>query len=269
MAKLSKQERLLKRYSKDGFTGAERKLIAQKLGLKLGEVRRLTRSYMEKLSINKAPKAPATNKNFVSTPSGFTQGSTKPFKQAQKNQVIGPPMSLEYMAKLRGETTTPTKPTPPPAPPTAPTPPDLTSIIEGILGSQPTPPNLTIDPSIGSLEPEVQTATNTLEELQNTYNQQNEGFVKEIEQLRGDIGGYEEQIGKYRDQVSDMSSQLLEQAKNARQFRNMDTSYLTNKTASGIRLRRSKKFRSGDFALGTSGLNRRNRSPLQISNVNL
>jgi hypothetical protein len=49
----------------------------------------------------------------------------------------------------------------------------------------------------------------------------------------------------------------------------MDTQYLTNNNASGIRLRRSKRFKSGDFALGASGLNRKNRAPLKISNVNL
>ena len=61
----------------------------------------------------------------------------------------------------------------------------------------------------------------------------------------------------------------MDNAQKAKQFKQMDTQYLTNNSASGIRLRRSKKFKSGDFALGASGLNRKNRAPFKIRNVNL
>ena len=288
--KNSKQERLLKRYSKGGFTNAERKLLSKKLGLKLSKVRRLTKAYSKQLKISSSSKN-TTNKNTnksksnpfniksstyapgvsapgVKKPKGYDK-TPNPFKGPSIPKNPGVPYHPDVIKAANKKT--PPKNTTQPKNPSSPVDPNnIAEIVRGIIGDQtPTAPELTVDPRIGNLEGELETANTNLENLQNLYNTSNENYLNQVDQLRGDISGYEDQIGSYRDQVSDMSSQLLEQAQNARQFKKMDTQYLSNNTASGIRLRRSKKFRSGDFALGTSGLNRKNRSPLKISNVNL
>ena len=291
MAKLSKQERLLKRYSKNGFTKAERKLIAKKLGIKLGQARKLTRAYAKQFKIDGGQTSAGNNKSTTKNPFGTKTTSyapglslpgTKKPKTSKKN-----PFGIETTSYAPGVSLPGTKEPKTPSSgdgttgggttgggttgggTTGDVTPDLQSIIDEILKNQSPTPELTIDPNIGNLQSEVQTANTNLQNLQNTFNESNQRNQTQIEGLRGDITGYEQQIGDYRGQIDDMSNRLLEQAQNARQFKRMDTEYLSNNTASGIRLRRSKKFRSGDFALGTAGLNRKNRSPLQISNVNL
>lgn len=285
MAKLSKQERLLKKYAKDGFTKAEKKLIAKKLGIKLGQARKLTRAYAKQFKIGNS-KASANNNKSTTNPFGIKSTSyapgvsapgTKQPKTSKKNlnafglpkkDPLAGPVSPKQIKKVTGQAPKYTGPSSPKAP-SAPSAPDLKSIIENITNNSPATPELTIDPNIGNLQNAVQTANTNLQNLQNTFNESNQRYQTQIEGLRGDISGYEQQIGDYRSQIDDMSNRLLEQAQNARQFKRMDTEYLSNNTASGIRLRRSKKFKSGDFALGTAGLNRKNRSPLKISNVNL
>ena len=283
MAKLSKQDRLLKRYSKDGFTKAEKKLIAKKLGIKLGQARRIVNAYAKQLKIGSTKASADKNKSTTSNPFGIGSTSyapgvsapgTKQPKTPKKNlnafglpkqDPLAGPVSPKQIKKVTGQAPKYSGP----ASPRTPTDTTLNSIIENITNTQPDPPELTVDPRIGNLQGAIQTANTNLQNLQDTFNESNQRYQTQIEGLRGDISGYEQQIGDYRGQIDDMSNRLLEQAQNARQFKRMDTEYLSNNTASGIRLRRSKKFRSGDFALGTAGLNRRNRSPLQISNVNL
>lgn len=293
MARKSRQTKLLKKYSKGGFSQGERKKLSKKLGLKAKQVRKLTKSYSKQLKIssnsnknksksnpfgiNTSKYAPGVSASSVKKPKGFGKTSN-PFKGTKIPKNPGVPYSLKIINKATNpkqkntqpQDTTKPKDVTTPGGTTQPTDPNnIREIVRGIIGDQTPPPELTVDPRIGTLETELETANTNLENLQNLYNTSTENYLTQVDQLRGDIRGYEDQIGGYRDQVSDLSTQLLEQAKRAKQFKQMDTQYLSNNNAAGIRLRRSKKFRSGDFALGTSGLNRKNRSPLKISNVNL
>ena len=302
MAKLSKQDRLLKKYSKGGFAKAEKKLIANKLDIKLSDARKLTNAYAKQLKIGSTNASADKNKSTTTNPFGIGSTSYAPGVSAPgtnqpktpkktqtaiglpKQDPISGPLSPERIKQLTGQAPKYTGPSSTGGGTTGGGTTgggttgggttgggtlDLKSIIEDILGDQSNSTEFTVDPNIGNLQNAVQTANTNLQNLQNTFNESNQTYLTQIEGLRGELSGYEKQIGDYRGQIDDMSNRLLEQAQNARQFKRMDTEYLSNNTASGIRLRRSKKFRSGDFALGTSGLNRKNRSPLQISNVNL
>ena len=134
----------------------------------------------------------------------------------------------------------------------------------------PTPtPTLTVDPRIGDLQSALTISNERLKNLQTQFDKESQNYQTNLSSLRSDISGFESQIGGYQNQITDMSKQLVAQAEKAKQFKLMDTQYLNPNNAAGIRLKRSKKFRSGDFALGTAGLNRKNRSPLQIKSVNL
>lgn len=316
MAKLSKQERLLKKYSKDGFTKSERKLIAKKLGVKLGQASRLTRAYGKQFKIGggktSANKNKSTTNSFgikstsyapgVSAPGVKTPKKSKSNRFGIKSTKYAPGVSSKLPKKSEsnpfGVKTTRYAPgvsapgtkkpktskkslnpfgLPKQDPLAGPlsrdqfekAAPNLKSIVENIANNSPVTPELTVDPKIGNLQRKVKSANTNLQNLQNTFDKSNLEYQTQIGDLREDISGYKEQIGDYRGQIDEMSDRLLEQAQNARQFKQMDTEYLSNNTASGIRLRRSKKSRSGGFALGTAGLNRKNRSPLKISNVNL
>lgn len=133
----------------------------------------------------------------------------------------------------------------------------------------PPTPTLTVDPRIGDLQSQLTISNDRLKTLQGQFEQQGKTYQSNLTNLRSDISGFENQIGNYQTQITDMSKQLVAQAQKAKQFKLMDTQYLNPNNAAGIRLRRSKKFKSGDFALGTAGLNRKNRSPLKINSVNL
>lgn len=142
-------------------------------------------------------------------------------------------------------------------------------IVDKILKGMPDLAALTVDPRIGTLEDSLKASNQQISNMQQAYNNTNTDYRKNIERLRGEIGGFEDQIGGYQSEIQNMSQQLIDQAAKAKQFKLMDTQYLAPNNASGIRLRRSRKRKSGAFALGASGLNRKNRSPLQISSVNL
>jgi len=142
-------------------------------------------------------------------------------------------------------------------------------LVDQILKGMPQLPELTVDPRIGTLEDSLKASNQQISNMQQSYNNRNAEYRKNIERLRGEIGGFEDQIGGYQSEIQNMSQQLIDQATKAKQFKLMDTQYLAPNNASGIRLRRSRKRKSGAFALGASGLNRKNRSPLQISSVNL
>ena len=133
----------------------------------------------------------------------------------------------------------------------------------------PPTPTHTVDPRIGDLQDELKISNDKLTALQGQFKTQGDTYQSNLKNLRSDITGFETQIGNYQNQITDMSKQLVAQAEKAKQFKLMDTQYLNPNNAAGIRLRRSKKFKSGDFALGTAGLNRKNRSPLKINSVNL
>jgi hypothetical protein len=322
MAKSNQQNKLLKKYSKGGFSKNEKKKLSQKLGIKQKQANSLTKSYSKQLKTgsksnkskpNKSKPSNSKSSNSKSNKSGFGIKSTsyapgvsigkKPKDTKPKSKFgVDTTKKAPYVNTKPTGTTKPPKVDPkspkPPKPPKPPTPPkkprptppppktprptpppsrpvdpnDIEDIISRIINDrsdQPAQPDLTVDPRIGNLEGQLQDATTDLTNLQDTYNQSNENYLTQIGGLRDQIGGYEDQIGQYQTDISDLSTQLLENARKAKQFKQMDTQYLTNNNASGIRLRRSKRFKSGDFALGASGLNRKNRAPFKISNVNL
>lgn len=134
---------------------------------------------------------------------------------------------------------------------------------------QPQDPGLTLDPRVGDLSKQLTISNTKLENLTKQYEKDAAAYQQNLGFLRKDIDSYVDQIGGYQDQIGRLDQRLLDQAKQAKQFKKMDTQYLTGNTASGIRLRRSRKARLGLNALGTGSLNRRNRQPLKISNVNL
>lgn len=134
---------------------------------------------------------------------------------------------------------------------------------------EPSTPELTLDPRIGDLQSQLGESNRKIGQLTSAYNASTKSYNDQLKLMQGNIEGYVKQIGGYQDQINMMDKRLLEQAKNAKQFKKMDTKYLLNNKAAGIRLKRTKKSRLGLNTLGTSGLNRRNRGPLNISNVNL
>lgn len=134
---------------------------------------------------------------------------------------------------------------------------------------EPPTPELTLDPRIGDLKTQLSQSNQKIGALTNAYNASTQSYNDQLKLMQSNIDGYVKQIGGYQNQINLMDQRLLEQAKNAKQFKKMDTKYLLNNKAAGIRLKRTKKSRLGLNTLGTSGLNRRNRSPLNISNVNL
>lgn len=130
-------------------------------------------------------------------------------------------------------------------------------------------PEFTLDPRIGDLQAQLGESNRRISDLTTAYDASTKSYNDQLKLMQGNIEGYVKQIGGYQDQINMMDKRLLEQAKNAKQFKKMDTKYLLNNKAAGIRLKRTKKSRLGLNTLGTSGLNRRNRGPLKISNVNL
>ena len=134
---------------------------------------------------------------------------------------------------------------------------------------QPQDPQLNLDPRVGDLTNQLAISNTKLENLTKAYERDAAAYQENLGFLRKDIDTYVDQISGYQDQIGRLDQRLIDQAKKAKQFKKMDTQYLTGNTASGIRLRRSRKARLGLNALGTGSLNRRNRQPLKISNVNL
>lgn len=108
-----------------------------------------------------------------------------------------------------------------------------------------------------------------IDRLRSQFDQSSLNYQNDITSLRNQVGNYQGQISSYQDQIRALDSRLLEQSRLAKQFQQMDTRYLSNNQASGIRLRRSKRAKAGMNAMGTSALSRRNRRQLSIGNVNL
>ena len=339
----NKQNRVLKKYSKGGFTKKEQKTIASKLGIKTKQAKQLTRVYSKQAKLKSAAKPkqskvnqakPKSNKSLFKTkgksafsssvPGGLNKNnkgalkvkSTKTAKGVSKPKVTTnnklkvktttkPKVTTNNKPKVKTATkpkvTTP-KPKGPSKPniykptintgrnlPQAVAPPTPTLTVNPRLT---TPPpandnNQRIDDAVDSVDTTNQqyqariddltnqiSAQNTLaaenmNQFQNMYNESSAAYRDQIGGLQDRIGSYESQIGGYQSSIDNLRRQLDERAQAAKQFKLMDTQHLSNNSATGIRFRRSKKFRTGQFALGTAGLNRKNRSPLKISNVNL
>lgn len=141
-------------------------------------------------------------------------------------------------------------------------------LYEHILGRIPKA-DLKIDPEISDLRNKLSIAETDLAAFKKRYDDNQTNYKGQIADLRTNIGNYTSQISNYQDQIGRLDQRLLEQARKAKQFQNMDTQYLTGNKAAGIRLRKSRKRRLGISSLGTASLNRKNRPQLQIGNVNV
>jgi len=74
-------------------------------------------------------------------------------------------------------------------------------------------------------------------------------------------------INQYAKDTSDLENRLKEMQNAASQFAMNDASFVGGKNAAGVRLRRSKKYRSGNFAQGTQQLNRKMLSRIKGVNI--
>lgn len=126
-----------------------------------------------------------------------------------------------------------------------------------------------LDPKLGSDANNVDTKSSDLADLAKAFTELASGYQSKIDDQASTIKGYEDDIGGYQSDLSDMAEKLKDTSASAKEFQRFDTQYLSNNTAGGVRLRRSKNFRKNLFALGASGLNRKNRTPFKVSNVNL
>ena len=339
----NKQNRLLKKYSKGGFTKQEKKTIASKLGIKSSQARQLTKAYNKKAKLqtaatkknnksvfninkntNPSPSLTKGNKKSVfgiNTPKkgGLKVTSTKSAPGVSKRPTPTPtPTPSPFPTFGGGGTKKPTPSikekvtpprftfTPPPSGPRPPRnntprvnestvrprpniapPPRLTPPTDLVTPPDPTDNNQRIDDAVDSVDTSNQQyqaridqlsdqiaaqndrSAENMNEILGMYNQSSSAYRDQIGGLQDRIGSFENRIGGYQTSIDDLRGQLNERSQAAKQFKLMDTQHLSNNTASGIRFRRSKKFKTGQFALGTAGLNRKNRSPLKISNVNL
>ena len=126
-----------------------------------------------------------------------------------------------------------------------------------------------VRPGLADKADNVDTKSSGMSDVAEAINKAFTGYQSQIDDQANTIRGYQSDIEGYESDLSDIAEQLRNQSASAKEFQRFDTQYLNNNTASGVRLRRSKNFRRNLFALGASGLNRKNRTPFKVNNVNL
>ena len=109
----------------------------------------------------------------------------------------------------------------------------------------------------------------TIGGLRTDINNQKADYDRQIGGLQGTLETYGGLMTGYQNQITGLRDDLRKAQEQANQLKIRDTRYIADNSAGGVRLKRSNKFNSGAFAMGTGQLNRNFKSPLSISNVNL
>lgn len=118
---------------------------------------------------------------------------------------------------------------------------------------------------IGSLQSNYE---NQIAGIQSNFEIMSGQYSDQIAGLRDTMSGYQDQMLSYEGQISSMADQLREAEERARQVKVTDTQYISDNTASGVRLNRSDNYNRGAFSMGAGQLNRNNRA-FSINNINL
>ena len=109
---------------------------------------------------------------------------------------------------------------------------------------------------------------NQIAGIQSNFEAMSGQYSDQIAGLRDTMSGYQNQMLGYEGQISSMADQLREAEERARQVKVTDTQYISDNTASGVRLNRSDNYNRGSFSMGAGQLNRNNRA-FSINNINL
>lgn len=109
----------------------------------------------------------------------------------------------------------------------------------------------------------------TIGGLREDIDNQKIDYDRQIGGLQGTLETYGGLMTGYQNQITGLRDDLRKAQEQANQLKIRDTRYIADNSAGGVRLKRSNKFNSGAFAMGTGQLNRNFKSPLSISNVNL
>lgn len=273
-----KTDRLLKRFGKGGFSAKEKKTLRKRLKIDRKSVNRLTKAYSKQLKLGQPkPKSsksglPKSFRAQTSTPTVLTQKGLKNYKKNKKNKkgkdpfgrITGAP-GVQTGKSIR-EIKDAKKPFPNiKQPPVV----DTKGLLKNILGREtPEKQQYQVNPELQNLFDLQKQENLKLNEAMAGLRDDNYEYKRNIVDLQGKIGTYENQIATYQSDLEKKISDLNKTANQANQFKLTSTEYLNPNSAGGIRLRRSKRFMSGDFAKGTSQLNRHNRK-LKMSSVNL
>lgn len=269
------QSKLLKKFSRGGFSAKEKKTLRKKLSIDKQSVNRLTKAYSKQLKLGQPkpkPKSsklglPKSFKRQTSTPMVLTKKGAKAYKKnkgkSKFTKFTGAPgkpgMGVRALQPAK-------KPFPNiKQPPVV----DTKGLLKNILGREtPEKQQYQVNPELQNLFDLQKQENLKLNEAMAGLRDDNYGYKRNIVDLQGKIGTYENQIATYQSDLEKKISDLNKTANQANQFKLTSTEYLNPNSAGGIRLRRSKRFMSGDFAKGTSQLNRHNRK-LKMSSVNL
>lgn len=145
-----------------------------------------------------------------------------------------------------------------PEPTPEPEPFDYDALVASLTESISTP----FQGQIDTLTDQLGQANNIIIDNKNDYNTR-------ISELQDTINDYSQLMTGYESKMAGMRDSLRRAQKQANQLKIRDTRYIADNSAGGVRLKRSNKFNSRAFAMGTAQLNRDFKSPLSISNVNL
>lgn len=266
------QNKLLKKFSKGGFSGKEKKTLRKKLGLNRKSVSQLTKAYSKQLKIGGSSNKSKVKRNKWGTPKAtapkmLTKKGQKAWKKSKGKKgafdkyMKTPRPGMGVLAKNKNKKKSLKIKQPPNI--------NLKGALKDILDREaPEKKAFKIDPKLQGLLDEQKAQNLRLEESLEGFKTDNEAYRGQIDALTTRIGGYEDDIRGYQGDLESKITDLKNTARDANQFKLTSTEYLNNQSAGGIRLKRSKRFRTGDFALGTGRLNRDNRK-LKVGNVNL
>jgi len=272
MARRGKRIRhLVKKLAKGGLTKKEQKRITKRFGINKTKVGRILKSINQssKLKSNNAMKVGQSGVVPYKNAAQMKKALKKPSAFQIPNQAktgLGPLTSLRNAPKKMGKITPPDSDLDTPNI-------NLKGLLKSILDRDLSnrTPDLTIDSKLdpNKLTPTITGANNELDKMAAGFDKNFSDYQKQIDALNKSISGYKADISGYKTDITDMAGELKKTIDNNNKFTPfLDTQYLGNNSAGGVRLRRSKKFRKGDFALGTAGLRRENRAKLKVSNVN-
>tara|TARA_B100000214_G_scaffold74135_1_gene49864 strand:+ start:720 stop:1547 length:828 start_codon:yes stop_codon:yes gene_type:complete len=266
------KQRILKKFGRGGFSKKEIKKVAKRFGVTKRKATNLTTRYTKR---NQAKK----NTSRFKTPAGTLPSVSNAFKNlSSKKPAWRPPMvlpspgtppaSTNPFAPDAGSpfyrppvpaTTTPATTTPDDSSSSAvpSTPAGEAGLIDALkaIGSK-------IDQSIPDADPKKQ-----IEGWEKAYNTASDLYQKNISDLTTTIDGYKTSLGKMSTDLATLGKKYRDRESAAAQFKAGDTKFVRGGSAGGVRLKRSRAFQSGDYAQGTSRLNRRNR--MKAKGVNL
>ena len=224
------------------------------------------------------PSAPSDY--FVNVPTTTNSPIFGPEKTPQSTPQPTPAPS-DYFVNVPTTTNSPifgpektpqSTPQPTPETTTEPEPFDYAALVASLTESIGTPFQGQIDTltdDLGRANTTIDDYEETIGYLQSTIKDDRDEYNNRISGLQDTLNDYSGLMTGYQSQITGLRDDLREAQKQANQLKIRDTRYIADNSAGGVRLKRSNKFNSGAFAMGTGQLNRNFKSPLSISNVNL